>query len=108
MPSENGSEDVGQKQGAKTWGKDKGQIVNHLIPTGIPKPQHNRREIFGVNCLERHIPHGSPISFTGYALRTAQEFLLKPLHATQIKLILEQSIVCFQDYKINYKNNQFF
>jgi len=28
MPSENGSEDVGQKQGAKTRGKDKGQIVD--------------------------------------------------------------------------------
>jgi hypothetical protein len=76
MPGENGSENVGQRHGAKTRGRDKGQTVDHLVPTGIAEPQHDRGEIFGVNYLEKYILHRLPISLTGYALRIKQEFLL--------------------------------
>lgn len=126
MPGENGSENVGQKHGAETWGrnrgqrqgvktrgKDKGQRQGAetrgkqqitFVPTGI-EPQYNRRKIFKVNCLERHILYWPPIGLTGYALRIKQEFLLKLLYTIQIKLIGRLYSI---DVETNRENNQFF
>jgi hypothetical protein len=62
MPSENVGRNRGQKQGANS---------RYLVPTGIPEPEHDRGEIFGVNCLESHTPHQPPIGLTGYVAHRA-------------------------------------
>ena len=50
--AETGGRNRGQKQGAEAGGRDEWQ--DHLVPTGkLLVLEHDRREVFGVNCLRK-------------------------------------------------------